>query len=310
MPESSSIDTRQVRRNFARAAKDYDRAAFLAREVDRRMLERLDYVKIAPKHIIDLGCGTGGTLTALKERYPKARLSGIDASRAMLEWGRKTRNHARWLLPFLRHDTAALVCADAACLPLPDACADFVWSNQMLHWCDPLPVFREVARVLAPGGLFMFSTLGPDTLKELRAAFAESEGQGRGGPAHTQGFVDMHDLGDMLLESGYAGPVMDMEVLTLTYPGWDELLRELRGSGGACAMSNRPRGLMGKTKWRRMLAAYERLRQEGRLPVSLEVIYGHAWKAEDTRKEGADRREGERQVVRFFDRRGGPNSSV
>ncbi len=310
MSGSSFIDVRQVRRNFARAAAGYDRVAFLAREIDKRMLERLDYVKIDPKHIVDLGCGTGGTLTALKERYRKAHLSGIDMSRAMLEQGRKTRHHARWLLPFLRHNTAALICADAARLPLADASVGLVWSNLMLHWCDPLPVFREVARVLAPGGLFMFSTLGPDTLKELRAAFAGSDDGGKGGKGgtRTQRFIDMHDLGDMLLASGCSEPVMDMEMLTLTYSDWDTMLHELRGSGGACAMADRPRGLMGKAGWRRMLDAYERQRWQGRLPATFEVVYGHAWKGEE--KKAREKDADGRQVVRFFDRQGGPDSSA
>ena len=271
------VDRRQVRRNFARAAASYDSAAVLQREVGSRMLERLDYIRIEPQRVLDLGCGTGASLAALHERYPKAQLIGADLSEGMLQAGRGQRSRLRWLLPFLRGNQTPLIAADAAALPFKPASTSMLWSNLMLHWLDdPLPAFREMHRVLEVGGLLMFSTFGPDTLKELRSSFGD-------GYVHTQRFGDMHDFGDMLIECGFADPVMDMEVLTMTYGGLDDLLRDLRQSGAACAMQARRRGLMGRAAWQEMRAAYERLAQDGRLPATFEVIYGHAWKTQPKR---------------------------
>ncbi|WP_291993788.1 malonyl-ACP O-methyltransferase BioC [Candidatus Accumulibacter sp. ACC003] len=268
------VDQRQVRRNFARAARTYDEVAVLQREIGSRMLERLDYVRIEPKCVLDLGCGTGASLTALHQRYPDALLIGADLSAPMLQMSRAQRSRLRWLLPFVRGHRAPLVVTDAASLPFKPQSIGLLWSNLMLHWLDdPLAAFREAYRLLEVGGLLMFSAFGPDTLKELRASFSD-------GQIHTQRFTDMHDYGDMLLECGFADPVMDAEVLTMTYPGLDELLADLRQSGSACAMQARRRGLSGRAQWAAARAAYARLACDGRLPATIEVVYGHAWKAQ------------------------------
>lgn len=274
-PVTPLVDVRQVRRAFARAAAGYDAAAVLQREIAARMLERLDYVKIQPGAIVDLGCGTGASLAALGEHYPHARIVGVDISEAMLRVGDRQRSRLRWMLPFLRGPKrASLLAADAQTLPLRRGAAGLVWSNLMLHWlADPLAGLREMHRTLEVGGLLMFSTFGPDTLKELRACFSD-------GYEHTLRFVDMHDYGDMLVECGFADPVMDAERLTVTYPSTDALFGELRRSGSSCAVIGRRRGLMGKQAWQVACAAYEKLRTEGRLPAAFEVVYGHAWKAE------------------------------
>ncbi len=168
----------------------------------------------------------------------------------------------------------AKAAADAVNLPLKTQSTAMVWSNLLLHWLDdPLPALAEAHRVLEVGGLVMFSTLGPDTLKELRSAFAD-------GYAHTQRFIDMHDFGDMLVACGFADPVMDMEVLTLTYADFDDMLGELRAAGSGCAMKARRHGLTGRQSWARARAAYERLRSDGKLPATFEIIYGHAWKVQ------------------------------
>lgn len=281
------VDTRQVRRNFARAAAGYDASAVLPREVASRMLDRLDYVKIEPQRVLDVGCGTGGSLAALSERYPKASVLGADASEAMLLAGRGQRSRLRWLLPFMRSNAASLLSADVQALPLKAASTGLVWSNLMLHWLDdPLPAFREMHRVLDVGGLLMFSTFGPDTLKELRACFAD-------GYEHTHRFIDMHDYGDMLVACGFADPVMDVEVLTMTYSGVADLFRDLRRNGAACAMRERRHGLMGRKTWQAACANYEKLIKDDRLPATFEIVYGHAWKAQPTK--AADGR----AIVRF-----------
>ena len=286
-PHVGFVDTYRVRRNFSRAAAGYDDVAVLQREVGSRMLERLDYVKIEPRRVLDLGCGTGASLTALGERYRDAQVLGADFSTAMLGAARGQRSQLHWLLPFMRKRQASLLAADALALPFTSGSLDLLWSNLMLHWLDdPLPVLREMQRTLSVGGLLMFSTFGPDTLKELRASFADGE-------VHTQRFADLHDYGDMLLECGFSDPVMDAEVLTVTYASFDDLLRDLRQGGASCAMMDRRRGLSGRSAWQAARTAYETRRQDGRLPATFEVVYGHAWKAQPrTTADGAT-------IVRF-----------
>ena len=281
------VDVRQVRRHFARAAANYDAVSVLQREVAGRMLERLDYVKLEPARILDLGCGTGASLLALGERYPKAQVFGADLSEPMLRAG--SGHHTRWrrLLPFLRGTKSPLVVADARNIPLATASLGMLWSNLMLHWLDdPLPAFREMHRTLEVGGLLMFSTFGPDTLKELRTSFADAY-------AHTQRFTDMHDLGDMLVEAGFADPVMDVDVVTMTYASFDDLCRDLRQNGGQCAMLDRRRGLMGRRAGNAVRSAYEKHIKDGRLPATFEVVFGHAWKAQPRQTEDG------RAVIRF-----------
>jgi malonyl-CoA O-methyltransferase len=281
------VDRLAVRRAFDRAAAGYDAHAEIEREIGRRMLERLDYVRIEPRHVIDLGSGTGAALPALRERYPAARVLGVDASAAMLRAGQRQSRQLRWLMPFLKANREARICADAEALPLKSGLAQLVWSNLMLLWCnDPVAVIREMHRVLEVEGLAMFTTFGPDTLKELRASFGD-------GATHTQRFVDMHDLGDMLVHAGFADPVMDMEIVTLEYESLDRLFADLRASGAGNAMLDRRRSLGGRAAWQRMRAAYETMRRRGKLPATLEVVYGHAWKGQP--KKTADGR----AVVRF-----------
>ncbi len=281
------LDRTLLRRRFAHAAGTCDEAAVLAREIARRMDERLDYIRVEPRRIVDLGCGTGADLGLLEKRYPEALRIGIDWALPMLE-----RAHARpGLLARLFKRGArrpALACADASALPLAGASVSMVWSNLMLNWLsDPFPVFSEMHRVLEVGGVAMFSTLGPDTLKELRAALPDM----RGDRVHR--FMDMHDLGDALVQAGFSDPVMDMEVVTMTYTDIDDLLRDLRLSGTNNASAARPRGLSGKNEWRTARQVLETMRENGRIPITFEVVQGHAWKARP--KSIADGR----AVVRF-----------
>jgi malonyl-CoA O-methyltransferase len=281
------VDRLQVGRRFSRVAANYDQADFFVREVDRRMQERLDYVKVEPKRILDLGCSRGGSFAGLSARYPDAHLIGLDISSAMLLAGQAARPGWRSWLGLGRQAVAQRLAGDAVKLPLKSQSTAIVWSNLLLHWLDdPLPALAEAHRVLEVGGLLMFSTLGPDSLKELRSAFSD-------GYAHTQRFIDMHDLGDMLVACGFADPVMDMEVLNLTYDGFDEMLGELRAAGSGCAMKARRHGLTGRQAWIKARDAYENLRSNGKLPATFEVVYGHAWKVAP--KQAADGR----AIIRF-----------
>jgi len=175
-----------------------------------------------------------------------------------------------------RSDAPSFVCGDAEKLPLRGAGVDLVWSNLALQWLnDPRPALAEFHRVLRIGGLASFTTFGPDTLRELRAAFAEVDRR-----THVSRFLDMHDIGDVLVQCGFADPVMDMETITVTYADATVLMRDLKAIGATNATAGRPRGLMGRAHLRRLTAAFERMRSNGRLPATFEVIYGHAWKPE------------------------------
>lgn len=288
------IDKRLMRRAFERAASTYDSAALLQREVGQRLLERLDLVKLAPALVLDAGCGTGAGSRALARRYPRARVVGLDIAPAMLRVARQADPWWRRKLPFVAGNIPAYIGADLERLPLPDSGAQLLCSNLALQWSNDLSVtFTEFRRVLAPGGLLMFSTFGPDTLRELRQAFA-----GLDGHTHVNRFMDMHDIGDELAYAGFATPVVDMEFITLTYADPMGLLRELKAIGAHNVTSGRGHGLMGKNAWRAMLENYEKLRRDGRLPATYEVIYGHAWVNEKAPKPPAARSDG-RQVIQL-----------
>ena len=271
MAQAQRLEKRAVRRAFGRAAAGYDEHAVLQREVGERLLEHLDPIRIEPRRMVDLGCGTGASFAGLRRRYPRAALVGIDAASPMLH---AARARAPWWRRALSAATPLLVCADAERLPIAAGSAELALSNLMLQWCDPALVFAEAARVLATGGLFLFSTFGPDTLKELRGAFA-----GAGGGPHVHDFVDMHDLGDALVAAGFVDPVMEMESLTLEYSTVEALARDLKSGGAHNALAGRARGLGGRERWRRMAERYEALRSGAVLPATYEVVYGHAWKA-------------------------------
>jgi malonyl-CoA O-methyltransferase len=281
------LDPTEVRRAFERAAATYDAAAVLQREIGQRMSERLGFVKLAASTILDAGCGTGVALVELGSRYPDAAVFGLDLAHAMTLAAQarcaSSAVAARGVLGRLlgplgpqRSAPPRLVCGDIVRLPLRAGSFDLVWSNLTLQWVnEPEQAMAEVHRVLRVGGLFSFTTFGPDTLKELRTAFAAADGV-----PHVSRFVDMHDIGDMLVQAGFADPVMDMETITLTYADAGAMMRDLKALGAHNATTGRLRGLTGRGRWQRMLAALEAKRRDGRLPASFEVVYGHAWNPE------------------------------
>ncbi|MFN3716315.1 MAG: malonyl-ACP O-methyltransferase BioC [Thiobacillus sp.] len=290
------LDLAAVRRAFNRAAAGYDAHAVLQREVCDRLLERLDFVKLDPATVLDLGAGTGYGLERLRQRYPEAALLALDIAPAMLAAARRRLPRPGWLdrarqLWPLAGGAAAVdyVCADMETLPLRANSVQMIWSSLALQWAQDLEsTLKGIHRALVPGGLFMFATFGPDTLKELRAAFA-----GIDASPHVNRFTDLHDIGDMLVHAGFAHPVMEMDMLTLTYADLKALMRDIKGMGAHNTAADRRRGLLGKAAWQRLEAAYEIHRNAGRLPATFEVIYGHAWAGDKlTRDDG-------RQVIQM-----------
>ena len=260
----SHFDRRQVRRNFSRAANTYEQHDALQREVQTLLLDRLGFYLETPERVIDVGAGPGRGTALLRKRYPKAQLIAMDLALPML---RAAKKNISWLKPFQR------VCAEATSLPLPDHSVDVLHSNLCFQWIDDLPaLFGECVRVLKPGGLLVFSTFGPDTLKELRAAWADADQQ-----PHVSRFLDMHDLGDAMISAGLRDPVLDVDRYTLTYSEPRQLLKELQGLGATNADRERERHLLGKRHYQRMLAAYETMRVDGRIPATWEVVTAHAW---------------------------------
>jgi malonyl-CoA O-methyltransferase len=266
-----------VRHQFDRGAHRFAAASAIVREVGLRLLERLDTIRHEARAVLDLGCGPGAQRQALLERFPHATWIGVDLSRAMLA---QVAAHGapwmRWLPRALRpHPRALRVCANADRLPLADATADCAFSNLMLNW-HPAPhrVFPEVARVLRDGGLLLFSSLGPDTLRELREACAVALPRARPMP-----FVDMHDLGDMMLAAGFSSPVTDADTIRLTYGSARHLLAEVRALG-ANPRDDRDPGLPSGRQARALLAELEARRgSDGRIGLTFEISYGLGWKA-------------------------------
>ena len=260
-----SLDTRRVRASFDAAAEGYDAAALLQREVGERLLERLELTTLAPLRVLDVGCGTGRPTRALVKRYPGAVVAGADLAPGML---RAAETRQPWFGKRARY-----VCAEASRLPFATAGFDLLYGSLVLQWCEDLDAtLLEWRRLLKPHGLLLFSTLGPDTLKELRSAWSAVDGYN-----HVNRFLDMHDVGDALIRAGFVEPVMDVEQLTLTYADVTALMRDLKRIGAHNVTAGRGRGLTGRGRLAALAQAYERFRRDGRLPASYEVVYGTAW---------------------------------
>ncbi|KAB7624431.1 malonyl-ACP O-methyltransferase BioC [Alkalilimnicola sp. S0819] len=261
-------DKRWVSRSFAAAAGSYDEVAVLQREVADRLLERLELVRLSPERILDAGSGTGYASAALRRRYPGARLYALDIAQPMAA---ASRDRGSWRRRI--HG----VCGDAEQLPLASASIDLVVSSLALQWCRDLDAaLTEFFRVLRPGGLLIFTSFGPDTLRELRTAWAAVDEY-----SHVNAFVDMHDVGDALVRAGFADPVLDVEPFTLTYEAVPDLMRDLKALGAHNVTVGRNRGLTGRGRLQAMMRAYEDFRDaQGRLPASYEVVHAHAWMPE------------------------------
>lgn len=261
----------EICNTFNKHATEYEKAARVQFEIGERMFERLDYLKINPRFVLDLGCGTGHFSQKLKKKYPHAQIISLDIAHAMLlETKRKQGWFCKW----------PLVNGDMQALPFADGIFDLVFANQVVHWSFPLAkVIQELNRILNINGCLMFSTLGPDTFKELKKAWSVSDRY-----AHSNEFADMHDIGDSLLAERFEDPVVDMEWLTVHYANLQQLVKNIKAQGVRNINQKRNKGLTGKKAWQRFHERYEKT-SEGKFPLSYEVIYGHAWKGAQRRTE-------------------------
>lgn len=272
------IDRIAMRSAFEKAAATYDAAGVLQKEVANRLVERMDYMSMKPLIILDAGSGTGFVSELLASRFPKAKITALDLAFNMLQEAKAKRNFKqRWNKQF------QYINAEVESLPFADASVELIISGLTLQWCQDLPkVFKEFKRVLAPGGLLLFSSFGPDSLKELRQSWAEVDDL-----PHVNAFADMHDVGDALVQSGFLDPVMDMEVITVTHKDVKTVMRDLKKIGAHNVMQGRSHNITGKNKLVKMMQAYEQFRTEGLLPVTHEIVYGHAWVAEENKNESS-----------------------
>jgi malonyl-CoA O-methyltransferase len=285
MPSPNTLITlnrNAIVRAFSRAAARYAEHAFLQREVESRLLDRLHALAPKAQRILDLGAGDGHGTVKLRKLYPKADIIALDLSAAMCA---ATAKKASWWRPH------RVVRGDFSSLPFAAGSFDLIYSSLALQWAPALDgVIAQLRLALRADGLLLFTTLGPDTLIELRSAWAQVDQA-----PHVHVFLDQHDIGDALLRAGLKDPVMDMERITLTYSDARKLMRDIKGIGAHNANTQRERGLTGKARFNAMLAAYERFRRDGVLPATYEVIYAHALGAAP----GQPVREGENAVARI-----------
>lgn len=275
-------EKQRVAASFGAAAQSYDDVAVLQRQTADELLDRLSLIKCQPQTIVDLGAGTGRNLPLLKQRYPSARLLAVDIAPAMLKQSRQRMRHG--VKRFWPDKSVQFLAGDAEALPLARNSVDLLYANLALQWCDLTAAFNEIQRVLKPGGLLMFTTLGPDTLQELRLSWAAVDAY-----PHINQFLDMHDVAEAMQQSGLQDAVLDVDRHQLGYPDAMQMMRDLKLLGARNQLPGRRKGLTGKQALKNMLAAAEQFRlADGQLPATYEVIYGHAWGAEQHQTVSAD----------------------
>jgi malonyl-CoA O-methyltransferase len=250
-------------RGFDRASGAFDSADVVHSEARRRLLERLQLITLDPACVVDLGAATGKGSAELAAAFPQARVVAIDRSLPMLE-----RTQARCA----DVGRVAALAGDAERLPLADNSADLIFANLILPWCAPESVFGEAARVLREGGLLSFTTVGPDTLAEVRRAWADIDDA-----IHVHGFIDMHDIGDLALRAGLTEPVMDVDTLQVTYRDLASLVADLRACGATNVAAGRRTTLTGRARLAAFREALHATRSAGRFEVTVELVFGQAW---------------------------------
>lgn len=262
-----------VARSFGQAATHYDDVAILQRKVGDELLDRLSLVILQPKTVLDLGVGSGRNLNLLAKRYPKAQLVAVDIATEMVQQARAIYCQNEGVKRWLPNATKPMyIAGDAENLALADNSVDLVFANLTLQWCDLRMSFAEIWRVLRPEGLLMFTSLGPDTLTELRQAWANVDDY-----QHVNMFYDIHDVGEAMMQAGLAEPVLDTDYYMLSYETAMALMQDLKVLGAGNVNANRRRGLTGKQALKTVAETYEQFRIDGLLPATYEVVYGHAW---------------------------------
>ncbi len=264
------FDQQRIRKAFDNASESYDQAAVLQKEVCKRLLEKLDVVNLSPEWILDAGTGTGEAVKPLQKKYKKSELVLFDLSESMLQ--KAVKQGALFRKP---HQ----VCGNIESLPFADKSFDLLFSNLAMQWCNDLgAALVEFKRVLKPGALLQFATFGPDTLKELRSSWQKVDEA-----VHVNSFIDMHDIGDGLLQAGFAEPVMESEIITVNYKEVDTLMQDLRDIGANVTANGHRQGLLTRNMLKQLREAYELYRQDDMLPATYEIVYGHAWVAENNK---------------------------
>lgn len=255
---------RDIQRRFDRAATSFDNSDFVHQVTREGLVDRLEPLLLEPTTILDLGSATGATGRLLRKRFKRAHIVSFDLSQPMLRQGRKQK---AWF------SRTSFVQGDANHLPFAVAAFDMVVANQLLPWApEPRPVFDEVARVLVPGGVFAFATLGPDSLREIARAWARVDSN-----VHVNRFADMHNIGDGLVGAGLSDPVLDVDRLSVSYESADKLFADLTQAGARNALTDRARGLAARGSFTAMTAALADM--QGRITLDLELVYGHCWGA-------------------------------
>lgn len=257
--ETEIVAKADVAQSFSGAAAHYDSVAALQRDVGSRLSAYLDHLPQEPDTVLDLGCGTGYFLADLRARFPQVSYVGLDLAEGMVNFARETHaGEGVWLV------------GDAEALPLAPSSVDLVFSSLAIQWCyRPDLLFAELARVLRPGGVCVFSSLGPDTLRELRSSWAAVDDH-----QHVNDFLHRSDLA--AAADGVPGLVLELhsEMFCMEYLRVRDLLSELKTLGAHNMNRDRPSGLTGRRSLQGMLQAYEGWRRNGLLPATYDVIFG------------------------------------
>jgi malonyl-CoA O-methyltransferase len=263
------INKEYKRKSFNRAALTYDSYSTLQDIISCNLIDRLKTIKLDPLHILDLGCGTGTNGLNLRRKYKKSRIINYDFSENMLKMARIKQK--KIILGGL--NPYSYICADIEAIPLEENSLDLVWSSSTLQWCNDLDlVFNQVKKILKPRGLFIFSTFGPNTLNELREITENLFNEKK-----TSTFIDMNNIGNLLMHSGFINPTLDVENLTVKYKEVEKLFKDIKSIGATNGNVSKNRGLSGRSFTKKIIDNYEAYRENNLLPASYEVIYGHAW---------------------------------
>ena len=274
MNNKYTIDKNRVAQSFSYAAQQYDNSTILRQQTADELLDRLSFITVQPKAILDLGSGTGRNISLLAKKYPKAKIIALDIAQAMLKKAKYKFQHGLNVKHWLpNYQNPVYIGGDADAMPLANNSIDIVYANLSLQWCDFEKCFAEIQRILRPNGLLTCALLGPDTLNELRQAWAKVDDY-----AHVNIYYDAHDLGEAMINTPLVEPVLDIDRITFSHKTAIALMKNLKEIGAHNINKSRRHGLTGKMTLRKVANAYEPFRHNGLLPASYEIIYAHAWR--------------------------------